>query len=482
MFNNIFDVTPANSEAAAKGDRYIYPGRPDRSFLFRKANQGLEATIGLDGGDGQPMPPYGQPQLTEVEKEMIRQWVLHGAPLQGTVVDKSLIEDYYENGGLQSFPDGPPPAPAPGEGIQVKMGPFYLEPGGELEYFQKYELEMPEDVEVDRLDIQIGTYSHHFLLYDFEPGGANSIQPGLRLNPFHAQIGLVAAVQEPTDLRLPEGTAFRWDDDLVLDLNSHYINYSATMPYQAEVYLNIYTQDVGTAAQEMHTELVANTNIYIPNNGSTITATDIINPNLGEVYLWGVMGHTHQYGTSYKVWTRQNAQDHELIYDGACAQGVPGCISPYFDYQHIPMRYFEPLKPVDMTFLTGIKHEATWVNDGPEPVWFGPTSDDEMMVMVLMFTLDSAGVQVVPTREVPVETEVLSLSPQPASDWVQIAAPRGFISGELTLFDVTGRQVMRKPVMEQRIRLERGNWPAGLYLYQLEDDAGRVYTGKMSWH
>ena len=187
--------------------------------------------------------------------------------------DADMIEEYYTtNNGLEAFPDGPPPAPAEDEGFQIKMGSYFLEPNGEVEYYQKYELDLPEDQEVTRIDIQFSDYSHHFLIYDFNPGGDASTPPGLRLNAFHNDIGLVAAVQGPTDLHLPEGTAFRWEEGLVLDLNSHYINYSATNIYKAEVYLNIYTQPVGTAAQEMKTELITHFDFWVPNDGDLVTA------------------------------------------------------------------------------------------------------------------------------------------------------------------------------------------------------------------
>jgi hypothetical protein len=327
----------------------------------------------------------------------------------------------------------------------------------------------------------IGNYSHHFLLYDFEPGGDNSIADGLRLNSYHNQIGLVAAIQESTDLKLPTGTAFRWEEDLVLDFNSHYINYSGTLVHQAEVYINVYTQDMNTAAQEMFTTLIVNPTIYIPNNENTIVETDVINTNFGEIYLWGLMGHTHKYGTSYKVWTRETFQQADLIYDAACPQGIPGCFSPYFDYQHIPFRYFEPLRPISMSFTDGLIHQASWVNDGPSPVWFGPTGDDEMMVLVMMFTLDSAGVEVVATEEIVPQVDVLEIAPQPATDWVQLTSPDYIKNGTFKLLDITGRPVLQQSVSGFRFLVERDQWPAGIYMYQLSDENGKTYTGRVIW-
>ena len=83
--------------------------------------------------------------------------------------------------------------------------------------------------------------------------------------------------------------------------------------------------------------------------------------------------------------------DEELIYDASCPNGIPGCASPFFDYQHIPMRYFEPLYTVQTGASGGFFHEASWLNDGPSPVWFGATSDDEMMVLVMMYLTDTTG-------------------------------------------------------------------------------------------
>ena len=167
VYGNIVGQIPANEIAAENGDHYIYKGRADRSFLFRKINANLDETITLKEGEGQSMPAYGGGVLTEVETELIRQWILFGAPTSGTVVDESLLETYYSGMGQTSFPDGPPEAPAAEEGFQIKMGPFFLEPGGEVEFFTKYELDLPEDVEVTRLDVKFSNYSHHFIMYDF---------------------------------------------------------------------------------------------------------------------------------------------------------------------------------------------------------------------------------------------------------------------------------------------------------------------------
>ena len=474
--SKLVNVDPNNAYAQASGLKRIYPGRPDKSFLFKKINLGLEPTIAaLHANEGGSMPAYPGPQLTDLEKEIIRQWILYGAKSTGTQFDVSVLEEYYAGNGDDSFPNGPPPAPDPSEGFQVKMGPFFLAPDGEVEYYQKYELDMPADVDVDRIDTKISSYSHHFIIYNFDsPAGANGIPHGLRLNSYHNDIGLVAALQEQTDLRLPEGTAFLWPNDFVLDLNSHYINYSLNKTYKCEAYFNVYTKPAGTADQEMFATLIVNGNIPIPNNGNEITHTDhAFQFGADSIYIWGLMGHTHKYGTGYKVWKRlPNGQKGDLIYDGSCPGGIPGCPGPWFDYQHIPLRYWEPeLLPI--RWHDGIIHEASWVNDGPTPLNFGPTSDDEMMVLIAFYTLEPITVS---TGGPDIEAEVLKVWPVPATETLYIQAPDASGIETLQLFDLAGRQVLQvnQPNSNQ-MEIPVAGLPRGMYFLK----ANGKYTGKV---
>lgn len=479
VYQHLYRVAPNNAVAAQNGEEHIYPGRPDLSYLFKKINKGLQPDMHLADGEGGVMPPAGDPPLSDTERELVRQWILYGAPLQTEVVDSLLLSNFYLGNAQRSFPDGPPPAPAADEGFQIHMGPFFLEPGGETEFFQKLELQLPEDMEVARLDIKIGTFSHHFILYKFGETNGNNLPHGLRPEPFHADVQLVAAVQEPTDLRLPENTALFWKDDIVLDLNAHYINYSATAIYQAEVYLNVYTQPTGVAAQEMHTDIIPNLSIYIPNDGNPITYSEPVVTPYEHLFLWGMVGHTHQYGTSYKVYKRQADGDRgEIIYDGACPNGEPGCIAPFFDYQHIPTRYFEPLRPIRMDAAGGIIQEASWLNDGPEPVIFGPTSDDEMMVLGVMYTLDTAGLAPTSTAPAPLQRPA-TVFPNPATGNFFVDWPEAQSGSSIQLFTATGALVLQQPIAGSPARVEAAALPAGLYLYQLIDQQGNRQSGKV---
>jgi len=483
MIASLVNVTPTNAHAANEGYDLIYPGRADKSYLFRLVQDGLESFIEMDAAE-MPATPHNDEALglTSVEKELIRQWISYGAGYYGTAVEESLLEDYYTNGGMESFPNGRPAAPDPSEGFQIKMGPFFLAPGseGEVEYFQKYELDNDQPIEIIRIDnFMDGNSSHHFIMYDYNStASAANQQAGFRLNPDHYNVGLVEAIQDPVDLILPEGSAFFWSADKVLDLNSHYINYHS-VPYKSEVYANIYYQESGAAAQEMHAELVTNF-ICIPNNGDPYSVQDVVTDNsVGDIYVWALSGHTHQLGKGYKIWQRENGVATELLYDASCWEGEPGCVSPYYDYRHIPFRYFDDFVSLDMSSGNGFVHEATWVNDTDNVVCWGDTSEDEMMVMILMFLTDIDGV-VTDVENPEAEIDILNAYPNPMTESAIIELPEDSGAVDLILYDVLGNQIRAiRDIRDNQITIERGHLSAGMYVYHLENEAGKLFSGKI---
>lgn len=482
---NIVNQIPVNTSAADLGHKLVSPGRADKSYFFHKINNGLEPLYELGAEAGTPCPKPGSPALTDTEKELFRQWIFFGAPSGGSVADEDLIESFYTEGGLESFPGETLEAPAPGEGFQIKMGPIFLPPGGEIEFFHKWRLEMESDKEVYRLETEIGTFSHHFLVYNFAGNGANGIPEGYRPYANHNNVSLVAAIQEPTDLLLPARTAWRWEDDLILDLNTHYINYDISQIYKAEIYMNVYTQDVGTAVQEMKTELIVKPDIYIPNDGDLIVESQTVNPNYPagtEIFLWNITGHTHKYGVGYKMWDRESGQADELIYDGSCPGGTPGCPAPVFDYYHIPTRYFDDgFYPLEMTGSEGFRHEARYINDGDSPVWFGPTSDDEMMVMVLMYVEDTTGLEIATTGIFDTEYSLqnVEIAPNPTAGSTFITLPPDAGLCEIELTDITGKVVFKTTGRDNRVEITRDATAKGVYLYRVTAQDGRRASGKV---
>lgn len=482
VYQGLLNQTPTSTNAAAAGQAYIYPGRTDLSLLFHQMNDGLDDYVARYNVSN-AHPELAEDQTLSIEeKELIRQWIVYGAPADDVVVDEAVLDQFYNEAGMKSFPDGAPAPPSVEEGFQIKLGPFFLEPGGEEEYFQKYELDLPEDIEVTRMDVRIGTFSHHMIVYNYDsPQDATNVKPGLRGEQEHDAIGFVATVAESQDIILPAKTAFFWGKDDVLELNPHYINYSAEQPYQAEVYINVYTSPKGTAAQEMRSTLVPNFAIFIPNDGDEVTFTRPVIFNT-ELFVWQLGGHTHRYGKDYKIWKRNpNGTKGEMIYDGECPNGIPDCNVPYFDYQHIPNRIFDQLLPVD--FSKGLIHEATYVNDGPSSVSWGPTSEDEMMLFAMMFVQDTTGLGgtvATSARDYIDVSQQIMVSPNPLTDIAQVYLPLDFGNTHFRLFDALGREVQRmNNISTQTFSIQKGDLPKGIYMYQIENERGEIGTGKL---
>ncbi|QQS27388.1 MAG: T9SS type A sorting domain-containing protein [Sphingobacteriales bacterium] len=402
-------VTPDNATAAGKGHKLVYPGHPYRSFLLLKANNGLIHQH--DGGiltpaEGSSMPPYGATEqpMTNVELEMVRQWIFAGAQLNpsggvsGYTVNQQVIMDYYADGGLPLLDRPTPPNPA--NGFQIHLGPLFLEPNQEVEYDVKYDLNLPSNYEVNRLNLKMNDESHHFILYKYDnPTIAEETSHGLHpvsivstaIEP--SNTSFVAGWQNDVDIRMPAGTAFFWDANTVLSLNYHIRNYSGGLIMPADLYLNVHTQPTGTAIKEMKSDLILyNASTIWPPSVSgfftlppgewTLTENIDIGPQWN---LWMLTTHTHKYGTDYDLYVQTpQGNKGEKIFEGYMDYTYCNCDIGYYDWEHPPIRYYEPYYPVAAG--TGLVQEAKFNNTSDEWVTFGLTTNDEMMLIMVQYT------------------------------------------------------------------------------------------------
>lgn len=486
MYDALVEVTPTNAISAGKGYKRVFAGDPYRSFLFSKINNSLALDVNLEAGEGAACPQGAAP-LNNKDIELVRQWILYGAQESDTIVDIALINEFYDNDGIQSMPS-PPAPPAPGEGFQIHFGPFFLWPETENEYFSKYPVFLPEDQEINRVDTYMGPYSHHFITYKYiNPIVEAATEPGLHEGPDFAGIDLVTAHQYSDSIILPEGTAFRWDVGTVLDLNSHYINYSADKAMASEAYVNVYTQPVGTAVQTMVSVLLSNQSFSIPANGLPYTdeASAFENGHGDDkLFIWGLSTHAHKLSTDFDVYMRTEDGDKgEHIFDASCyaTNGIPGCIDEIYDYQHPPIRYWDSFKPVK--WEDGIIYEAEWINTGDETITFGFTSEDEMMIVFYFYVDDTTGLNL-PTAisEVPAALEEMSIFPNPANDRIYIKSTVDISGALLSLTNTQGQTVISTtatPTAGSYAVLSVESLPAGMYLLDIQLPDGTRYAERV---
>ena len=190
------------------------------------------------------------------------------------------------------------------------------------------------------------------------------------------------------------------------------------------------------------------------------------------IYVWSMYSHTHQWGKDYDVWMRNpNNSKGTHVYDASTMDGDPNGVQIGYDYQHPPTRRWEyPFlaTPIDEGFI----HEAVFNNTGPNDVMWGLTSDDEMMVFVLMYLDDTTGlgaggsVSAIAPNTTP---KGLNIYPNPFNRAAIINLP--FIEGNtctLELYDILGNKVRRiENIVSEKVVLNKNDLPTGTYLLKL---------------
>ncbi|MCF8276937.1 MAG: T9SS type A sorting domain-containing protein [Flavobacteriales bacterium] len=494
-------VDPLNPAAQTKGYKLVDAGYPHKSFLLYKcATTDWDGVYGMDLAEGSSMP-QNQSALAKEEIELMRQWILAGAPQNGTVVDPQVLDDYYNNNGMARI--AVPDAPAAGEGFQMHLGPFFLEPGQEVEFYKKEKVNNPELQDVVQFEAIFNDESHHFLLFEFLPGTDAGIEEGLRpvtvQNAFQDAEYMVGWV-DPDITSLPAGTAYKIDENAVIDLNYHLINYASNGDsiLAAEAYINFHT-DNNNASEliEMHSELLINLNIFIPNTDTEVSFTDPVTfgPSATDsLYIWFLSSHTHKYGTDYDIFKRNpDGSQGDKLYEGFY-NTTYDFNQGYYDWEHPGNLYLDQVygELVPIAEKDGVIQVAKYripasANEPALFINFGLTTNDEMMLAFIQYTRERVpanpnGISTVDEEE----PSFMSVYPNPTNGTSNIKFTlQETADVQLNVFNSLGQQVknlyggsMAAGQSTFSFDAANGSDPNGLYLIQLIVN-DKVYTERL---
>lgn len=399
VYTALINQTPANTTAAASGDKYVKVNQPYQSYLLKKCGNWLDTDLGLKSGEGDPMQTNATANLTDKEVEYMRQWIMNGAKQTGTTIDSAMINAYYNNPNRTPFLQKPP---VPANGKQIRFGPVFLPASGsantEKEYLLKHHIDFGADVEVSQIDGYMNAQSHHFLLFKFQDSTAAKQQnDGIRIvsltggvTSFDGNKGLTGAWQDDADIRLPQGTALFWDANTYLDLNYHVKNYNipSVMPCDFYLNLNYKPKPVNTTTIEMKSALVNNATLFLQGNKvSSILYNDPSNNKNETRHLWMMSSHTHKFGTGFTIFEKDNSKPNQLgdtLLNGNYSYET-GFNKGFYDWEHPSVKYFIPQRAVDMK-NKGIRINTVWNVTQSNPVTFGFTTADEMQLYYYMYT------------------------------------------------------------------------------------------------
>ena len=501
LVSALVGVDPVNPAAQAKGYKLVDAGYPHNSFLLYKcATPAWDDQFGMDVAEGGVMPS-GQASLEKEEIELVRQWIIYGAKQNGTVVDPQVLDDYYNDNGMDRIDQ--PAAPALGEGFQMHLGPFFLEPGDEVEFYKKEQLLDNSEQNVVKFEGYFNDESHHFLLFELDEQTAAGEDEGLRpvgiqnafQNPY--MVGWV----DPDVLELPYGTAYKIDENSMIDLNYHIINYASNGDsiLAAEVYINYFTDNNSPDLIEMESDLLIYPTIFIPNTGAEVSFTgnatfDDQNPETDSIYVWFLSSHTHKYGTDYDIFKRNpDGSQGDQLYEGFY-NTTYDFNQGYYDWEHPGNLYLDdvygeilPIAENDGLIQTATFQIPGSANESAPFITFGLTTDDEMMLAFIQYTRER-----IPTDPNGIfdnrkdEPSFMSIYPNPTDGVSAIKfSLEESADVQLTVFNSLGQkvnQVYSGSLSAGQASFEfdasNGQDPNGLYLIQLIVN-DKVYSDRL---
>ncbi len=353
-YANLINVTADNPTAKGAGLVRVKPGDPSASFLYMK----LAGLLLPDHGSRMPL---GSAALDSNKLRFVREWIAAGAPDTGVVADKDLV-----TGTGVVFT--PPPAPA--NGIQIHLSPFDILPGKNREIFQAMHSPNTTDIWVTGFDVKMRDNSHHFILYNYVEGTSKFPTLGKVRDLgddmdefFDDRNFFVGSQSSEFSYRFPPGVAMRLPANSVMDLNSHYVNPTAKS-IKGEVYLNLHTTDAPTTvAQNL---IWSNTQFSLPAYKTTTVHTTLpAAPSDADIYM--LTSHMHRRGRNFRIYLKGGPDDGKLVYESS-------------DW-HLPVvKTFDP--PLRVLKGNTLRAETDYYNESDAMVSYGPTSEDEMCILI----------------------------------------------------------------------------------------------------
>jgi hypothetical protein len=364
-YENLFNTSPKNAAAKAAGLLRVKEGDYVNSLLYQK----IDCKAGSHYG---AMMPLGGPNLTFGQIELIKEWIIKGAPKTGSVVDEHVLHNKQVC--VETFV--PLQAPSPAEGFQLTITPFTVKPNTEREVFVRRNTPNTSTVYVNKMILQGRPNSHHFVLYGFQ--NTSALPPANTVRDLYNADGTInittfAQMQNHvflgggtdvnTTYTFPAGVALKIPVATPLDLNAHYFN-KQTSDLTGENYLNLYTVPQANVLKEAQSINFANYNFSIPANTRKTIVTDFTFSKAVTVIM--LTSHFHKYGEKFQIKIFGGSRHGEVVYENS-------------DWEHPLVTNLTT--PIQLKAGEGLTSVVTYNNTSSKTVNFGLTSEDEMNII-----------------------------------------------------------------------------------------------------
>jgi hypothetical protein len=252
--------------------------------------------------------------------------------------------------------------PLPGAGVQIRIGPFDVPRGAEIQRNFYSKLESDQEVDVNRVEIVMRDGSHHLNL--FKTGKEDQLdhyEDDFTQLDFE-RYDLFAGSQSRTlDWRMPPGVGIRFAKRQQLVVQSHYVNASTQQtPGRAEALINLWFARPGEVKHRMGTLFANNRRLNLPPGCGVDSPCSFSQWFVWkrDVFVAAMTGHFHSRGKRFVVAGWDGARETGMVYESQ-------------NWEDPPFRVFEGAG-VPIAKDTGIRFTAEYVNRSPETITFGP--------------------------------------------------------------------------------------------------------------
>lgn len=367
-YENLVNKTSKNNTAVTEGLLRVKPGDFINSLLYQKIDCQIRGTASKYGAS----MPLGTQYLTVGQIELIKQWIVKGAPKTGSVVGASVLT----NTAICSNPFVPMAAPNPADGFQLKIDPFSVNSNTEREIFVSRLTPNSTNIYVNKFVLQGRQNSHHFVLYGFQnpillppvntvrdlynPDGTYNINTFAQMQN-HVFLGGGTDVNQI--FTFPAGVAIKFSPSSQLDLNAHYFNKQASSLI-GENYINLYTVPQASVTKEAKSINFPNYNFSIPANTRKTITTDFTFTQAVTVIT--LTSHFHKTGEKFQIKIYGGPRHGEVVYENS-------------DWEH-PI-VLNLTTPIQLNAGEGLTSVVTYNNTTNKTISFGLTSEDEMNII-----------------------------------------------------------------------------------------------------
>ena len=347
----------------------VAPGKPDESMLYIKLTH-------PGPGEGDRMPQGAETGLDPSKIDLVRRWILRGAPKDGDLTPKPppdnapvpVDPNYDDVGDVQLAP------PPPGEGVQMEIPAFEVPEGKEIQRNYYFKLPVDHDVDISKIEFAFNRGSHHLNIFKSD---TDDLPDGFFEETFKAIVWekwylVVDSQNGSLGWQLPPGVAIHLKARQQLNLQIHYVNIGTsgqnTYNNRGKALINWWFAKPGTVKHHMGAMFAQNRNISLPPHNFSSFTKKVKFPH--DVKILAMTGHFHSRGKEFVVNKWDGTNVNEEVYR-SLAWGDP------------PFKIYE--EPVDIKAGEGLTYTTTFYNDTDKVIKFGAEVDKDEHANLFVF-------------------------------------------------------------------------------------------------